>query len=142
MSSDNSRRRLHLWSALILLGVFLCGAVAGAGAFAYLRPQRMRMHPPPGWHLDRLRELDLTPEQQRKAEAILENRHREDEAVIRETFPRVRAAEEQMEREMRAILTDAQAKKFDEISARHRLHPPHPGMHPFPPPDLPSHKAR
>src|SRR5215813_2911212 len=121
MSSDTSPRRLHLWSALILLGVFLCGAVAGAGAFAYLRPQRMRMHPPPGWHLDRLREV---------------------EAVIRETFPRVRAAEEQMEREMRAILTDAQAKKFDEISARHRLHPLHPGMHPFPPPDTPSHKAR
>ena len=111
----------------------MCGAVAGAGAFAWLRPQRMRIHPPPPWQAERLHELDLTPEQEQKAEAILEKQRLGVEAVIKETFPRVRAVEEQAHREMRAILTDAQAKKFEEMSARHPRHPPHPGMHPLPP---------
>jgi|SRR6516165_80195 len=142
MSNDTSPRRLHLWSGLIVLGVFLCGAVAGAGAFAWLRPQRMRMHPPPVWQVERLRELDLTPEQQQKAEAILEKQRRGVEAVIKETFPRVRSVEEQAHREMRAILTDAQAKKFEEMYTRHPPHPPHLGMHPLPPPDEPPPKPR
>lgn len=135
MSSDTSPRRLHLWSALIVLGVFLFGAVAGAGVFAALRPHKMRMHGPLGWQFERLRELDLTPEQQQKAEAILEKQHRGVQEVIKETFPRIRALEVQTQREMRAILTDAQAKKFEEMSARHPLRPLHPMMRPFPPPE-------
>lgn len=128
MADDTSTRRLHLWSALIVLGVFLCGAAAGAGIFAWLSPNPMRGHPRHGWLPVHFGELGLTPEQKEKANAILEKQRAAVEAAIKETFPRVRAAEVQMEREMRAILNESQAKKFDEILARRPPPPHHPGM--------------
>ena len=132
MSADASRR-LHLWSGLIVLGVFLAGALAGAGVFAWLRPLPAPPRFPGGFHA-LLRELDLTPEQQRQARAIAEKRHAAMEEVLKQTFPQVRAAQEEMDRELRAILTDAQAKKFDEIRARHPPPPHGPGR--FRPPDF------
>jgi Spy/CpxP family protein refolding chaperone len=91
----------------------------------------MRGHHGHGWLPVHFEELGLTPEQRAKANAILEKQRTAVEATIKETFPRVRAAEMQMEQEMRAILTESQAKKFDEILARRPPrppHPPHPGM--------------
>lgn len=76
---------------------------------------------------------------------ILE-RHRPDlEAILRETFPRVRAISELTEREVRAILTPEQQRQLDQLKARRR--PPPPGPPPSgvelpgppgfpPPPDL------
>ncbi len=110
MADDTSTRRLHLWSALIVLGVFLCGAAAGAGIFAWLRHDPMRGHPHHGWLPVHFGELGLTPEQKVKANAILEKQRAAVEAAIKETFPRVRAAEVEMEREMRAILTEPSQK--------------------------------
>jgi Spy/CpxP family protein refolding chaperone len=137
MSADPSARRLHLWSGLIILGVFLAGAVAGAGVFAWLRPPPPpMMGPPPPGELPRpLRELNLTAEQREKAKAIFERHRATVEALIQESFPRVRAAQEQMDRELRAILTEEQARKFDELQARRPPRPPGgPGLG-GPPPD-------
>ncbi len=128
MADDTSTRRLHVWSALIVLWGILCGAAAGAGIFAWLRHEPMRGHPHHGWLPVHFGELGLTSEQQVKANAILEKQRAAVEAAIKETFPRVRAAEVEMEREMRAILTESQAKKLDEILARRPPPRPHPGM--------------
>lgn len=123
MSSDAGARRVRLWSILVIAGVFLAGAVAGAGLFAWLRP------PPHKWRPHRpdlpalFSELELTPDQREKATAIFDKHRAAVESILKASFPRVRAEEEQSQRELRTILTDAQQKKLDEIEARPR--PPH-----------------
>ena len=70
---------------------------------------------PPG-----LAGLDLTPEQEKIARALMEKRRPEMEAVLRETFPRFEAIRRQFEAELRPILTEAQVRKLD----AHRPEPP------------------
>ncbi len=124
MSADDPARRIRLWSVLVVVGVFLAGAIAGAGVFAWVRP------PPHKWrphHRDLpalFTELDLTAEQSEKAKAIFEKHRATVESILKADFPRMRAADEQSNREFRSILTDVQRKKFDEIEAR-----PRPGRH-------------
>ncbi len=123
MSVEQATRRLRLWSILVIVGVFLAGAIAGAGVFAWLHPARQ-------WRPRRsdlpalFSELDLTPDQREKATAIFDKHRAAIESMLQANFPRVRAEQEQSNRELRAILTDAQRKKLDEIEAR-----PRPGHH-------------
>lgn len=119
MVGEPSVHRLRLWSGLIFLCVFLSGAVAGAGMYAWLRPRSARLPAPPAGALPPpLRELDLTPQQREQARAIWEKHRGTIEGLLQQTFPQVRAVHEQMEKELRAILTEAQAKKFDELRTR------------------------
>lgn len=126
--------RLHLWSGLVVLGVFLAGAAAGAGVTTWLRPRPPPHHghghgpgdlPPP------IAALGLSPEQEGKAKAIMERHRPEFEAVLKESFPRLRALQDQVDQELKGILTEAQAKELDAQRARR---PPGPGGgHPRPP---------
>lgn len=113
----NAARHLRLWSGLVLFCVFLAGAVAGAGVFAWWRPPPWSSRPhkdlPPYFN-----ELEMTAEQREKAKAIFSRHRTTVESIIKQNFPRVRAANEQTEREFRSILTDVQNKKLDEIEAR------------------------
>ncbi len=124
MAGDNAARRLRLWSGLVLFCVFLAGGVAGAGVFAWWRPPAHSLKP----HRDlpqHFNELDMTAEQREKANAIFAKHRATVESILKQNFPRVRAANEQTEREFRSILTDVQNKKLDEIEARR----PPPGRH-------------
>jgi hypothetical protein len=125
MTAEMTVRRLHLWSGLIVLGIFLAGAFTGAGVYAWLRTPGA---PPPPPHAGgvppHLLELGLTPDQQQKAQAIFDKHRTDIEAALQLTFPRVRAVQAQMESELRAILTPAQARKLDEIQARRPPPPP------------------
>ena len=126
--------QLRLTTAVVILGVFLAGAAMGAGVYHWARPHRPPP-PPPGLPL---RELDLTPAQEEKVREITERHHGELEGVMRETFPRVRAINEQIEREVRAILTPEQQKRLDELKARRPPPPPGgPGGPGGPPPGEP-----
>ncbi len=118
MAGDSEARRLHLWSGLIVLSIFLAGAVAGAGVFAWLRPAGRPWRP---HHRDLpalFAELELTAEQREKAKGIFDKHRAIVESILKQNFPRVRAADEQTQRELRAILTETQNKKLDEIEAR------------------------
>ena len=149
MTPDRSPRTIKLLTVLILFGTFLSGIAVGVGAAAFSgrRPPwgRPLGRPPfmpgigPG-------ELSLSPDQETKARTIAERYRPEMEVVLRESFPKMRALNEKMETEMRAILTDEQRARFDLLKARRppmdkpgRLGPPprgpgFPGQLPPPPP--------
>jgi Spy/CpxP family protein refolding chaperone len=127
MTPLRTPRQIRLLTALLLFGTFLLGAVAGAGLSQWNRmplPPPPRPAPflpgPPG-------ALKLTPEQETKAREITERYRPELEAVLRENFPKVKAINEKMEKELREILTPEQRKLLDEMKA-HRPPPPPGGM--------------
>jgi len=129
MTTERSPRQIRLLTALLLFGTFLFGAVAGVGLSHWnLRPPHpSRPHPPflpgpPG-------ALNLTPVQEAKAREITERYRPQLEAILRANFPKVQALNEQMERELRALLTPEQTKILDEMKA-HR--PPMPPGGPMP----------
>jgi uncharacterized membrane protein len=120
MAADASPRRIHVWSGLLVLGVFLAGAMTGAGVVVWLRPSGFPPGPPPraAGLPPPLAELGLTPEQEAKARTIAEKYRPALEAVLQQTFPRIREVQERMDRELRSVLTEAQAKRFDELKLR------------------------
>lgn len=131
---EASPRKIRLLTALLLLGTFAVGVVGGAGLCRWLGPPPPP-HPPhfrPG-PLGPFGELDLSGQQELKARQIIERHRPELEAILHETFPRVRAIHERMAGELREVLTPEQRAKLDEIEARGPPPPP-PGFPPHPPP--------
>jgi Spy/CpxP family protein refolding chaperone len=130
--SDASPRTVRLLTAILLVATFAAGTVTGVGVCKWIAPPHAPPPPPPmaGGPLP-FEQLDLSPEQQEKVHAILERHRPELEAVLRESFPRVRAINEKIEREVREVLTAEQQKRLEEIKARRP--PPPPGAPPGPP---------
>jgi hypothetical protein len=121
MGAESDPRRLHLWTALVLVAVFLAGGVTGAGLVWTARPHdprpagpRPRLEGLPG----PIAELGLTPDQAARARAIFESHRAELQAAIEESFPRVRAVQDRVDAELRALLTPEQAARFDELRKR------------------------
>jgi len=129
MAAERSPRQIRVLTALLLFGTFVLGAVAGAGLSHW-----NRFPPPPQRHAPFLPgppgALGLTSDQEAKAREITERYRPELEAVWREGFPKVRAINEKMEKELREVLTPEQQKILDEMKA-HR--PPLPPRGPMPP---------
>jgi Spy/CpxP family protein refolding chaperone len=63
-------------------------------------------------------ELNLTTEQRAAVDSIFERRHREMRAVIATVRPRMDAVRDTARQQIRAVLTDAQRARFDEIIAK------------------------
>lgn len=112
---DESPLRIRVMTALVIVGTFVAGVVAGAGVCRWMAPRAGP--PPPPMHLP-LRELGLTADQEAKARDIAERHRDELESILRSTYPKVRAVNEQIETELRQILTPEQQKKLDEIKTR------------------------
>jgi Spy/CpxP family protein refolding chaperone len=129
---EPSPRSIRLMTALLLVATFAAGTVTGAGvyrwaAWGHAHPP---MPPPMSAPLP-LEQLGLSEEQREKARQILERHRPELEAVLRETFPRMRGIGEQIEREIREILTPEQRARLDELKSRWPPGPPGmPGPHP------------
>lgn len=140
--AEVATRRVRLVTIAVILGVFVAGALAGAGLYRAFTPRRM---PPPRPPLFLpLHELSLTPEQDVKVRAIMESHREELDVILRESFPRVRAVNEKIEAEVRVVLTPAQQKTLEELKARRPPPPPHghgppggPGGPGGPPPGMP-----
>ncbi len=130
MSGETSRR-VQLVTALVLLATFVLGGLSGAAVdrlFARRPPP-----PPPGAPLLPPGLLDLSASQ-RAAVGAIEEKHRPAlEAIVEASFPKVRAIEVEMHREIREVLTPSQRQKLDAFVARHGP-PPGPGVNPRPPP--------
>lgn len=136
-SPERSPRQIRLVTALVVFGTFLLGVGTGVGLSRTTppppppRPPAPFLPGPPG-------ALHLTAEQEAKAREITERYRPKLEAVWRDSFPRLQALNEQMEKELREILTPEQRKLLDEMKA-HRPPPPHGfgGPPPGPPPGGP-----
>lgn len=115
--------RLHIWSGLIILGVYLAGAATTAGVFAWMRPHHGH-HSGPHGPGGPFRELELTAEQDEKARAVLERHHAEVEVMMKESFPKIRESRDRAFDEIRTLLTDEQQKRFDTRRAEMDKHGP------------------
>src|SRR3990172_7446770 len=126
--------RVRIVTALLLVAIFAAGVVAGAAVCRWAAP-KSPPGPPPGppmplpW-----RELGLAPAQEEKARVIVDRYRPQLEAVVKETFPRIRALSDRMESDLREILSPEQRARLDELKARRPPPgPPPPGAPPPPP---------
>lgn len=123
-STEPSARRVRLVTALLLVATFAAGTVTGAGLMRWAALDGPMAPPPPMAGPLPLRELDLSKEQREKVRAVYESHRSELDAVLKETFPKVREINVKIEQEIREVLTPAQAAKLDEIKARRQPPPP------------------
>ena len=132
--SDASPRMVRLTTALLLVATFAAGTLTGAGV---CRLVTVRRPPPPPEMVAPFEEVGLSPEQRTKTYEIFEKHRGEFEAAVRETFPKVRAIHDQIEREVREVLTPEQRTKLDQLEARRP--PGGPAHGPPPPGSAPGH---
>ena len=108
--------------------------IAIAAAFAFAFPAIAQQSAPPAHHMPTVDEhlkvlsekLDLTADQQEKARPILKKMQDAMQTVMSDAsltpeqmHAQMRPAHEKADRELRAILTDEQKKKLDEMEAQH-----------------------
>lgn len=125
--SEKSPRMIRLMTALLLLVTFAAGTVTGGGLthwFVFRSGPPQQFPPPMGpWS-----ELDLSSQQREKIHDILDRYRPKLDAILNDTFPKVRAVNEQIDHEIRSILTEDQQRKFDQTKAlQHHGPPPPPG---------------
>lgn len=133
-------RKLHRWRmAFFGLVILLAGLVIGVSSTLMLVRHRP-MGPPwgPEYVSERMirhlqQELDLSPEQVKKIEAIVEKRMQKLEAIRKEARPKVAEQLKLMNEEISAVLTEEQRRDWQENWKRqfHRFQrPPRPGEGP------------
>src|SRR5262245_56871874 len=144
-----SDSRTRIWFSLFVLAIFCVGLSAalligrrmgppppprrgpGFGGGAVLGPPGPP-GPPPGSVLDRLeRDLDLTAEQKTKLEPILNERRKRLQAVQEDVVARAEKEQQEMQAEIRKVLTPEQQQRFDrwlQNAPRGRRGPPPPGL--------------
>jgi hypothetical protein len=142
---------------LSVLAVFVVGVAIGiVGTHLFYAQKFRRPEGPPGLmgrsYVDRLeRHLDLSADQRRQIDAILERTHEEAEMLRHQMQPRLRELFETTGAEISATLTPEQQERFRQLreSQRGRMDrflgprggrrphgpPPHRGPPPDPPPD-------
>ena len=122
--NENKRheRRVRLMTGLLLLVVFVSGAVVG-GAVLRCGDQRM---PEPGKLGPPLSFLGLSKEQETKALQVLARERPRIEAVLKEIMPKIRASHDRVEEEIRTFLTPRQKWLLDKIK-KYAPRPPMPG---------------
>ena len=114
--------RVRLQATLLLVAVFLIGALSGL-AFERVRGSRPYLPPPhagrerPGRGIppEMKEELELTAEQEKQILEILERYRPRMESIIQESFPRMRAVTDSVRAEVRRGLTAEQQEIFDRI---------------------------
>ena len=112
VASARGGRSVRLLGALVLVAVFVSGVLVGAGAMRWALPGPLGA--PPGAMPRGFRELDLSAEQRRRAHEVMERHKPELDAILQETFPKVRAVNEQIRAELGELLTPQQRARLEE----------------------------
>jgi Spy/CpxP family protein refolding chaperone len=129
------------WQAIgSLLGVFALGAVAGGGALAAWHGKHRRDMAETGFgmHGERpmlamMRRLGLTEQQRQAIEDVLEKHAPKRRAIMQDIMAKCGREFDQekdaLDAEIRAILTEEQRARFEDLSTRQRerMFGPHPG---------------
>ncbi len=116
--SLESLGRLRLQAVILLLVVFVIGALTGAAIERTRRPRPPGPPPREGLSPAMREELQLTAVQSQRVDEILaSSRHRTD-AVLDGFLPQLRALTDSIRAEVRTVLTPEQQEIFD------RLEPP------------------
>jgi Spy/CpxP family protein refolding chaperone len=122
--SDN---RTRIWFSLFVLAVFCVGLASGLIVGRRLGPPPRTADPrfvtgpggpgggpPPRRLLERLDEvLRLTPDQHAQVEQIFESRRKELEAVQDDVIARAQKEQQELQAEIRKVLTPEQQARFD-----------------------------
>jgi hypothetical protein len=138
-SEPSAPRSIRLLTALLLVATFASGTITGAALTLWVRHEHHGPPGPPPFGALPIDELGLSPEQ--RADAIFERHRPELDAILQEGFPKVRKVNDQIESEIREILTPEQRTRLDELKARrppprhHRRGGPGGPFPPGPPPD-------
>lgn len=121
--------RVRIQGILLLVIVFVAGAVAGAmldraNPLRERKPRSERLegrsggpHGFPGL----FGKLDLTDEQRIKIDSIFEVHRPVIDSLMSATMPQIRAERDSAEAQINAILTPEQRVKFENLSPRHRF---------------------
>lgn len=131
----------RLLPALVLVGVFVFGGVAGAGAMrAYmLQDMRARFGGPPGevrTHLrveSMRRHLDLTADQATRVEAIFRESDGDFEGAMKPCREELEALRKRTDERIVEVLDASQRVRFQEYAEKRKRRPHGHGHGPFPP---------
>ncbi len=127
--SLESLGRLRLQAVILLLVVFVIGALTGAAIERTRRPRPPGPPPREGLSPAMRDELRLTAAQNQRVDAILAGSRRRTDVVLDRFLPQLRALTDSIRTEVRAVLTPEQQEIFD------RLEPPLMQPPPRRPPD-------
>jgi len=120
--TSQARTKLMMW--LVLVAVFLLGAVSGAALTGLIRSRASGERPDHERAMkdrfDKMRsELNLTDQQTTAVRAILEETRNEYRALKTELRPRFEEPRQKARTRIRALLTAEQQQKFDAMVAQH-----------------------
>jgi len=121
MSDKSATRKAALWVGLVfLLGAALGGVVGNLfGVHATSPPPQLTDAQKRAQKVQRLtQELNLTPDQQTRIEAIIAGVQAEHKAIRQSTEPQLDQARQKGREQIRAILTPEQKPKFEEFLRR------------------------
>lgn len=115
--------------ALLSLVVFLLGAVAGAMAMRAHDARDLLVlgkgrppHPAEVFKRRLFSELDLSADQRKAVEGIVDDTHRDIQAVMRKVRPEVEARLQQSADEIRAVLNPDQKRTFEQMEEERKAH--------------------
>jgi Spy/CpxP family protein refolding chaperone len=111
------------FQGIALLAIALAAGALGGMAVERVRTSRARPAPrewmpmrgglPHGFN-----ELNLTPEQQERIQAIFRSSRPRTDSVLQASLPRLEAIRDSVRAEIRAVLTPEQQRQFDEMEMR------------------------
>jgi hypothetical protein len=116
--TDRSRRRVL--GASLLVASFVAGVVVGAAAYGFVSGPTVRVRSP-GDMAPLLDQLQLSADQRRRADSILERRTPMVEAMMLEVVRRLRVVSDSVDAELRVILTPEQRARLDALRRESRI---------------------